>query len=75
MAYLISSMVNFVIGMLSQLPKQEISIDLVPLNDYLGIINYFIPFYLIYPIFLGWCGFIAVFVTSTQIWGLIKRHL
>ena len=75
MLYLIMSLVNIVIGVLSYLPKQEISVDLSVFNDYLGFINYFIPFYLIYPIFLAWMGFIAVCVTSMNVWGIIRRHL
>lgn len=75
MLYLIISLVNLIIGVLSNLPKQEITVDLSVFTDYLGFINYFIPFYLIYPLFLAWMGFIAFCVTSMSVWGIIRRHL
>lgn len=75
MIYVFASLINILIGVLNLLPTQDITVDLSSLTEYMGIINYFIPIYLIYPILLAWSGFIALYMVSTATWGFFKRHI
>lgn len=71
---LFTTLANFAIGVIAQLPNQEVQINTQALADFAPIVNYFIPFYLIAPVLSVWLGFMGITMAIMAIWGFIKRN-
>lgn len=74
MKSLLTVIANYIIGFLYQLPKDDIQVDVSAFDDILGWLNYFIPFYIIAPMFQAWLALLSVLIIAIAIWGYIKRN-